>query len=166
MPVYLFSYHGYRTWMPDHKRGYTKRGEGDQPSDPEMARKYEDRAKHEKTIFTLEIQRALIEEAMSASKYQNFHLHAGAGEPTHVHNLVSWTDSRTWMQVRSGLKSSLSRHLCALTDTLFNGQTVLKLSRGASRKHVEDQGHFNYLIETYLPRHDGAFWSETTGWRA
>ena len=165
MPTYLFSYHGYRTWMPDHRRGYTKRGEGYLPPDPEMARKYEERAKHESTIFTLEIQRALIQEVMIASKHQNFRLHAGAGEPTHTHHLVSWNDSRTWMQVRSNLKSSLSRRLSSMTDVLFDGQTVLKLSRGASRKRVKDRKHFEYLIRTYLPRHDGAFWSRRTGWR-
>lgn len=166
MPVYLFSYHGYRTWMPDHKRGYTKRGEGYQPTDPEMARKYEDRAKHDETIFNHEIQRALIEEAMIAAEHQRFRLHAGAGEPTHVHHLVSRTDSREWIKVRTSLKSSLTRRLSALSHTLFEGQIVLKLSRGASRKRVEDEAHFNYLIKTYLPRHDGVFWCEEAGWRA
>src|SRR4051794_35604479 len=28
MPCYLFTYHAYGSWMPDHKRGYVHRGQG------------------------------------------------------------------------------------------------------------------------------------------
>src|SRR5215831_8297770 len=35
VPVYLFTFHGYMTWLPDNPRGYTKRGEGYRDPDDE-----------------------------------------------------------------------------------------------------------------------------------
>ena len=39
MPVYHITLHAYRSWSPDHPRGYTRRGKGYQKPDPEQARK-------------------------------------------------------------------------------------------------------------------------------
>ena len=33
MPCYLFTYHGYGTWLPDRSRGYVRRKEGILPTD-------------------------------------------------------------------------------------------------------------------------------------
>jgi hypothetical protein len=38
--VYHFTYHAYRSWMPDNPKGYVRRGEGILPPDAEMARLY------------------------------------------------------------------------------------------------------------------------------
>jgi REP element-mobilizing transposase RayT len=169
VPVYLFSYHGYRTWGPDHRRGHTRRGEGYQPRDPDMQRRYDERATDDPTIFTREIQRALIEEAMVAARYQQFRLHAGAGEPTHTHYLLSWQDSRHWMRLRASLKTSLSLRLKQLSKSLplneRGDRPVLRLSGGASRKRIDNQAHFDYHVNKYLPDHDGVFWCEMSGWR-
>jgi len=37
MPVFLFSYHAYRSWMPDHERGYTQRRGDILPTNDVMA---------------------------------------------------------------------------------------------------------------------------------
>ena len=58
MPVYFFSYHAYRSWMPDHRRGYTRRGEGYQPTDEEMARHYRENSKSDGVLFDEELQRS------------------------------------------------------------------------------------------------------------
>ena len=33
MPVYLFTFHAYGSWLPDNPRGYVRRKEGIQPQD-------------------------------------------------------------------------------------------------------------------------------------
>ena len=181
MPVYLFSYHAYRSWMPDHPRGFTRRGEGYQGPDEEVAEQYRAEATGDGIVFDGALQRALIEEAQAACKLQGLRLHAGATEPSHIHCLVSWKTSKHWTRVRASLKSSLSRRL-ALEDKWSvdpdeaarrrnpresdKGRWVLKLSRGGSRKHVGYRRHFDYLMVTYLPKHGGVGWYEDRGWVA
>jgi hypothetical protein len=53
--VYHFTYHAYRSWRPDHPRGYTKKGEGYQPPDPEIAEEYDERATQDPVEFTEEV---------------------------------------------------------------------------------------------------------------
>src|SRR5687768_4653339 len=98
MPVYFFTIHGYRTWMPDHRRG-----EGYCAPDEEMARHYEQRANQEgKCVFDAALQRILIEEAQVACRHQSFHLHGAGTDATHLHYLLSWRDDRHWMRLRIG----------------------------------------------------------------
>jgi hypothetical protein len=151
----MFSFHAYRSWMPDHRRGYTRRGEGYQPPDPEMARNYERRAKHDRSWFDPEIQKSLIARAQEACVHLDCRLHGFATELGHV--LVSWKHSRTWQSIRTSIKSSLTR--CMREKHLG-----IEFSRGASRKHVEKRPHFDHLMETYLPDHPGWGWYEDKGW--
>jgi hypothetical protein len=166
MPVYLFTFHGYRTWMPDHEGGYTRRHEGHLAPDEEMAQRYDERAACEDiSTFDAEAQRLLIDEAMSAARHQSFHLHGAAGEDTHVHFLASWTDDRNWMKLRTGLKTSLSLKLNALNESRdMDTSGSLQFSRGAGRKKVVDRDHFSHLMRTYLPSHSGVKWFEDRGW--
>jgi REP element-mobilizing transposase RayT len=153
-----------------------------------MARRYREKAKTEPVEFDRETQRALLEELQVASKHQGFRLHAGSTEPTHVHALVSWKEFRRWVDVRKQIKSSLSRRLTRENEKLFDGHDVsdsrdatrresleessgteegrwvLKLSRGASRKWVQDRKHFNHLMTEYLVAHSGVKWFEERGW--
>ena len=78
MPVYHFTLHAYRSWRPDHPKGYTKRGEGYQPPDPEQARKYDERATQEPATFDEETQRVLIRSAYDFCHRRKYRLH-GAG---------------------------------------------------------------------------------------
>lgn len=182
MPVYLFSFHAYRSWMPDHPRGYTRRKNGYLPPDEEMADKYREKAKSDGVLFDEELQRALVEEFQIACKYQGLRFHGGSTEPSHVHGLVSWKSGKHWSRVRASIKSSLSRRLAIEEKNRGDandrrdatrrrnsresdkGEYVLKLSRGASRKHVTNRGHFDYLMNRYLPDHGGVGWYEDRGW--
>lgn len=180
MPVYLFTFHAYRSWMPDHPRGYTRRGEGYLEPDDEAAWQYADNATGEAVLFDAALQRAMIEEAQTACRYQQLRLHGGSTEPTHVHLLVSWTHGKSWMSVRTALKTSLSLRLkreaeqrdrescdhdwCEDDGQNEKGRWEPRLSRGGSRKHVKDREHFDHLMRKYLPDHGGVKWFEDRGW--
>ena len=180
MPVYLFSFHAYRSWMPDHPRGYTRRRKGYRSPDEGLADKYRQRASSDGVLFDEAVQRALLEEAQVACRFQNLRFHGGATEKSHSHYLVSWKTSKHWTQVRASLKSSLSRRLALENKKTTKsrdatrrrnpresdtGRFVLKLSRGGSRKRVKTRDHFDYLMKTYLPRHSGVRWFEDErGW--
>lgn len=159
MPCYLFTYHGYGTWMPDRKRGFVRRHEGVLPANPHLAKLYRRDAKEDVIEFTRSIQELIIDETQTAAEKQNFRLHCIATDKTHVHILVSWKDDRDWKQARSGIKSSLSRKLnLSLKRRSW-------FSEGASRKRVIDQQHFDHLVHKYLPNHRGLFWTEKDGIR-
>jgi REP element-mobilizing transposase RayT len=143
--------------MPDHRRGYTKRGEGYQPTDEGMAQNYEDRAKNEATVFTPDIQKELVEELTKSCKLITCRMHAGTTQESHIHGLVSWKYERGWLSVRNSLKTSLTKRLKKIAPRLA-------LSRGASRKHVKTRRHFDHLMRTYLPDHSGVGWFEDRGW--
>ena len=139
--------------MPDRKEGFVRRGRGIQPPDEGMADQYRRNAHHDCVVFDHRIQLAMIEEVQIACEKQNYRLHAAATDSSHLHALVSWSSERTWMNVRSGIKSSLTRRL---------NHTITRrghwFSRNASRKRVRDRDHLDYLIQEYLPKHVGAQW--------
>jgi REP element-mobilizing transposase RayT len=169
MPCYLFTFHAYRSWMPDRPQGYVRRGEGALPPDDKQARWYERHASQAAVLFDQDIQRALIGAAPEAAAHQDFRLHCIATESTHVHVLVSWKDDRTWRRIRTGVKQSMTRTLNrtlgprAGLPAATEGEEAERrkwFSSGASRKRVRDREDFDYLINEYLPSHRGAFWRE------
>jgi REP element-mobilizing transposase RayT len=157
MPVYVFTYHAYRSWMPDHKRGFVRRKEGVLPADFALANVYRQQAVQEEIDFDAGLQKLLIDELQIACAKQSYELHFVATEPTHVHALVSWRTGRTWVQVRAGLRSLISRRL-----NREHGRRAW-LSDGASRKKVKDQAHFDRLAAEYLPKHRGWKWHPGRG---
>jgi REP element-mobilizing transposase RayT len=154
MPCYLFTFHAYLSWLPDRKRGYVKRKRGILPCDPEMARRYREAAKEDPVWFDEEIQRLLINEALVASQFQKTRVHVVATDPSHVHELLSWRDRRSWETLRESAKSSLTRRL---NKELGKRRWFIE---GGSRKRVRDRDHFEYLINVYLPDHIGLKWKE------
>jgi REP element-mobilizing transposase RayT len=156
MPVYLFTFHAYRSWSPAHCRGYVRRGEGILPSDPRMADIYDRQATDPPVLFTPEIQRILIQTAHEVCSSRQWRLHAAGTEPTHIHLLVSWKTFIPWNNVTMRLKNVMS---------LFLGRR-LKMPkrkwfvRGESRKRVTDRKHFDHLMNVYLAKHRGTFWRE------
>ncbi len=47
MPVYLFTFHAYASWMPGHSSGYRWRdAAGNLPADPRMDYLYRGQTKH------------------------------------------------------------------------------------------------------------------------
>ena len=154
MPCYLFTYHAYRSWMPDRREGFVRRKKGILPPDEALAGTYQDRAGEGEVLFDSRLQSLLIEESRTAFQKQQCRGHFVATEPTHVHILVSWADVRPWQTIRNGLKSSLTRRLN--NDACRRRWFV----DGASRKRVRDRGHFDHLVGTYLPDHGGWKWRE------
>jgi REP element-mobilizing transposase RayT len=156
MPCYLFTCHAFGSWMPDRGRGYVERNKGILPPAPDRAEQYRRNTRQHPVTFDRKIQRLLIEETRYAADRQQLRLHALALDPTHAHILVSWHDSRRVKQVRSNLKSSLTRRL---NHELGKRDWFVA---NASRKRIRDRKHFNYLVNTYLPNHRGLFWSEVS----
>jgi REP element-mobilizing transposase RayT len=155
MPCYLFTFHAYRTWLPDREGGFVRRKQGVLPPDEELGQQYCERAKDDEVIFDARLQILLIEETQIACKKQNYRGHYIATEPTHIHALISWPDERPWLKIRDGLKSSLTRRLNR--DVRRRDKWFVE---SASRKHVKDDTHFDHLVNTYLPSHGGWKWRE------
>lgn len=154
MPVYLFTFHAYRSWMPDRSAGYVRRGEGVMKPDPEIAKRYADRATAPPATFTPQVQAAILAELRDGAPRQDYRVHAVAVDPTHVHVVVSWADTHDPVRVRSGIKSSITRRL----KQDCGGRPWL--SKHGSRKRVKAKKHFDHLVTTYLPSHRGLFWRE------
>ncbi len=156
MSVYLFTYHAYRSWRPDNPRGFVKTGGGVQPPNPDLARAYDAAAKQPPVRFDRRHQEILTWIAHDACYRRSWRLHFVATEPTHVHYLVSWPDDQMWQDVSKRLKN-----LASLTLGRKAGPPGRKwFVRHGSRKRVRDRGHFDYLVNSYLPRHRGRCWRE------
>ena len=157
VPCFLFTFHAYGTWLPDREEGFVLRHEGVLPPDAKLASDYRERMGQDVVFFDDAKQRALIDAAIESCEHQVCRLHYVATESTHVHVLVRWDHDRSWMTVRSGLKRSLTRALNA------QFQKPTWLVKGASRRHVKDEEHFERLVHEYLPQHRGWKWSEERG---
>jgi hypothetical protein len=156
MPVYHFTYHGYRTWNADHPKGYVRRGVGILPPDEIVARQYDARASDEPVLFRRRHQRVIAWIVCDACRQRDWRLHQIATETTHFHALVSWRDSQSWEDVRAKLKNLVSWALSKEFNTVGRPWLV----RSASRKRVRDCGHFTWLMDEYFPGHRGLRWRE------
>ncbi|MEL7087176.1 MAG: hypothetical protein AAGL98_01840 [Planctomycetota bacterium] len=154
MPCYLFTYHGYATWMPDHRRGYVKRKQGVLPRDTEMADRYRAKQREPAAWFGEDHQSRMIQTIKAAGPHLDAVAHAAACEPTHVHVLISWAHERTWKSMRTSVRSAMSRSL----NQAFGQRSWFADS--PSRKRVGDPEHFDYLVLAYLPRHGGVCWAD------
>lgn len=164
MPVYLFSYHTYRSWMPDRQRGHTRRGEGYVASDRALAEEYAERARWGPVVLDRHLQEVAIRSILTTCQYIEVRCHGIASDPSHLHVLVSWRHPATWIRVRMSIRTYLTRALRAELDP-FEGTTDRErpiFSHSSSRKHVKHRGHFDHLMKRYLPSHRGASWFEST----
>jgi REP element-mobilizing transposase RayT len=157
MPCYLFTYHAYRSWMPDRAQGYVRRHEGILPPDPAMAARYRRDAAYEEIWFKAQHQEQVVTTIETAVTHIQCRLHFVSTDAAHIHALVSWQGTRTWLQNRTSLKRSVTLVL----KEKFDDRPWL--SDGASRKWVRDAAHFEYLVNEYLPKHDGWKWREGRG---
>jgi hypothetical protein len=155
MPVYHFTIHAYRSWRPDHPRGYTKRGEGIHPPDTEMAEQYDRNAKQDAAIFDDQAQREILLLAHSICDEETWRMEAAGFDETHTHLILSWRKFNRWEEVGRRLKNLLSLKLNRLRNT--PGRRWFVRGRSAPRR-VKDQSHFDYLLDEYLPSHPGLFW--------
>jgi len=157
MPCYLFTYHAFGTWMPDRSRGYVKRNHGILAPDAAMATRYRSAMKETVVEFDDAIQVMILNSILESRDKQAFELYSMATDPSHVHILVGWRDARTWLRMRSGIKSSMSRRL-----NHDRGKRTW-FAEGGSRKRVKDEAHFEHLVKKYLPSHRGWKWSAERG---
>ena len=70
MPCYLFSYHTYRSWMPDRPHGYVQRAKGILPSDPRMADLYCEAATYDEALLNEEQEIVVVERLQAAVHYR------------------------------------------------------------------------------------------------
>lgn len=157
MPCYLFTYHGHGAWLPDHPRGYVRRKVGVLAADEEMALHYRENLVGDVAYFDRTKQQVLINAAIEAFEYQAVRGHAVATESTHIHILVSWRTECSWELVRRRLRGSLTRQL-----NQASGKREW-FAKQPSRKQVCERSHFEYLMQTYLPRHRGLKWRKELG---
>ena len=156
MAVYFITLHACRSWRPDHKKGFVRRGKGILPPDPQTAAKYDATAREDPVEFTKEMQQVMIAGAFDISSKRDWRLHGAGFEPTHGHFLVSWRGFISWLDVRWKLKNLLSLFLGRLTGTEGRNWFV----GGGSRKRVKTRKHFDYQMEIYPPKHTGEKWFE------
>ena len=156
MPVYHFTFHAYRSWRPDHPRGYVRRNEGILPPDPEQAKRYDARAKQEPVTFDTAVQQVLIRGAIDICTRRRWRLHAVGTDPSHVHLVVSWRAYFPYSEVMRQLKNVLSY----LLGLQIGPRGRRWFVRNGSHRRVKDDRHLNHLVETYLPDHPGLFWCE------
>jgi len=157
MPVYLFTYHAYMSWLPDRSRGYVRRERGVLPPDERDAQWYRSQARESPVTFDASIQQLMIDELLVAAGYQRCRIHAVATDASHLHVVVSWTDERDELRLRTGLRTSITRRL----NNAREKRTWL--AENASRKRVRDQDHFDHLVGKYLPDHRGVKYDEHRG---
>ncbi|MEX0774362.1 MAG: hypothetical protein WD042_01475 [Phycisphaeraceae bacterium] len=158
MAVYMFTYHAYRSWMPDNRRGYVRRKKGIQPPDPRMAENYRRRARHAAVHFDDELCESIIDAARGVCRRKNWRCHADVAVWSHFHVVVSWRQFVDARRARTVLRR-------AITVELRDRQNQRRpwLSRGESTKRVRDRRHLDHLVKTYLPTHrryGGKQWSE------
>ena len=71
MPCYLFTYHAFGSWMPDHRRGFVRRRHGILAPSIKTANQYRDRMVHDAVVFDANMQRRLIDETLAAALTKN-----------------------------------------------------------------------------------------------
>ncbi len=155
MPVYVFTFHAYRSWMPDRPRGYVRRNVGLLPPDPQAARRYALRAKHAEVHFDEQHCWRLVDAAGEVCAEQHWELYEATAVPSHTHLLVGWRSAEPWKSVSNRLK----RRLGAALSKLLNRPGPW-FSRGSSRKRVRNRAHFQHLMEKYLPQHGPIRWTQ------
>jgi hypothetical protein len=161
MPVYLFTYHAYRSWMPDRARGFVQKGRGIQPTNDALADAYRRAAHDEAYEFDAPAQILLISKARAVCVGDGWRLHGAVSEPTHLHAVVSWPDEGlAFTRVRGRIKNLLSLDLSRRAGV--TGRPWF--ADGGSRRRVKDEAHLAYLLDVYLPRHGGVQWFEGRGW--
>jgi len=155
MPVYHFTLHAYRSWRPDHPRGYTVKGEGYQPSDSGAAYEYDHYARQDPVVFDETIQRELLVLTHEICVRELWRLEAAGSDPTHQHVVISWRKFQRWEDADQRLKNLLSLKLNRRHNTPGKRWFV---RRHSAPRRVEHESHLKHLLTVYLPGHPGLFW--------
>ena len=161
MPVYLFTYRAYGSWMPDRPEGFVQKGQGIQPSNSALGAAYRKAMKYQPVTFDQSLQTRLVTKLLAIAQSEAYRLHGVATEVNHVHIVVSWRDPRLpWKKVLGRIKNLLSLDLSRASGMTGRPWFV----NGSSRKRVKDRKYLDYLLRRYLPSHRGVQWYEDRGW--
>ena len=154
--VYHFTYHAYGSWMPDREEGFVQKQRGIQPPNEKLARAYRSVARFPQYSFDTPTQEFLIDVVRDVCMRRAWRLHGIGTDPSHIHVLVSWGSDLAWELVRGKIKNIMSTELSRRAGT--KGQPWF--AEGASRKRVQDDAQFHWLMKHYLPGHQGVCWFE------
>jgi hypothetical protein len=167
MPVYLCTTHAYRSWEEDHPNGYVQRDEGLKPPSENLRRWRSEHALHEPVRFSKELQSLIIDVVEHISIEKCARLHAVAATRTHVHSLISFrspacicgVSEHCWRNCAS--RAFAEKFIIRAKQKC--GQAIAQhqqtkgrpwFSRGWDLTPVRNKSHFDYLITTYLPKHE------------
>ena len=148
MAVYLFTFHAYRSWMPDNRRGFVRRGKGIQPPDATRAKRYHARARCDRMTFNDAVGEQIIMALQETCERKQWKLLAVVVVWTHVHLIVSWREFHDMKRVRAVLKRAVT---VRLRDVI--GRHCKWLAAGGSIRRVRDRKHYDHLMQRYLPAH-------------
>lgn len=151
MPVYLFNIHGYKTWMPNHPRGYTRKGEGVFAPDEKMNQHYEDKSHFDEIRFNDARQRLLVDTAIEVCTNVGVRLYYAVCVSTHLHVLVGWSDDRKWEPIYDRIKKVAALKLARSEGV--SGRRWFAHRRNGTPICTPD--HFAYHMMEYLPGHRG-----------
>jgi len=151
MPVHLFTFHGYRTWMPDHPDGYSRKGEGTFAPDDEMNANYDARSKFPEITFDEARQRIVVDACSEVCRNLGIALYYAVCVNTHCHVLVGWRGDRVWTILHDRMKRVVAMKLAKAEGV--SGRRWLVLRR--SGEAVIEPKHFAHLMTEYLPGHFG-----------
>src|SRR5262249_5274061 len=144
MPVYHFTLHAYRSWRPDHPRGYTKRGHGYQPPDADQAEQYDQNATQDSVEFDNSIQREILRLVHDICGREQWRFEAMGADPTHLHLILSWRKFNRWEEVDRRLKNLIALKLNRARNT--PGKRWFVRGRSAPRR-VKDRAHLDHLLD-------------------
>jgi REP element-mobilizing transposase RayT len=168
MPVYLITMHAYRSWNEDDPKGYVQRREGLKPSSKALAKWRATHARQSPARFTPETRAVIADVVVQISDERKVRLHAQSVTSTHVHALISFESpactcgASDYCYAQCEARAHTEKLIARLKQKM--GQAVAKhmhttgrqwFSRGSNISPVRNRDHFNFLCETYLPRHQG-----------
>jgi hypothetical protein len=149
MPAILITVHAYRSWSEDNPRGYVQRGRrGIQPPSRKLATHRAAVATHPPVQFDCEQMVVAIDAAHEVCIALEQSPLAASCTATHLHVLVDAACDPDMLCTR--IKSIAGYKLSQWLGTKGNRW----FSRGSDITAVKDAAHLQYLLETYLPRHE------------
>ncbi|MFA7237781.1 MAG: hypothetical protein WC058_13035 [Phycisphaeraceae bacterium] len=129
MAVFLYTIHAYRSWMPDHKRGFVLRGKGIQKPDAKRASWYHTLAKHDRMVFSDARCGQIIDAVKEVCANKQWRLHGVVVVWTHLHLIVSWAAYADARRARAVIKKAIT--------------TWLRDATGEHRKWLSGGGSIN-----------------------
>ena len=168
MPVYFITSHAYRSWSEDHRNGFVQRDEGLQESSKELAAWRAEHSEYEPAKFERDAQKLLLDVVEEIARERKVRLHGSSATRTHVHKIISFRSPAC----TCGASVDHCRRGCPGRDFAEQvitrmkrkmGQMVAKLngtsgrpwfSRGWDLTAVRTRAHLEYLLKTYLPKHE------------